>query len=513
MATLNGLIVREDTKYEDAYFSDVGNAELFVEHHADSVRYVHDLKQWLVWDGTRWLPDQLAVVMEHAQCTALTLRPWVGKACWGWQKPEQSIAFRWARDSLSVSRLQAMLKLAQSNPLLAITSKDLDTHPYLLPCNNGTLDLLTFQLREPDPKDYMTKSTRLNYYPDAKLSKISLDFIDQITCQDKDLAEYLQKILGYTLTGDASRRLVFFLHGQSGRNGKSTFLEQVRCVLGDFAQVVPMQTLEKQQFSRGGSAASPDIAKLIGARFVTASESESDMKLSAAKIKELVGNDTITARALYKEGVDFKPQYKIFLATNFRPNIPARDSAVWDRLRLIPFDYVVDIDNIDPMLGDFLAENAVGWLTWMVGGLRLLDLRGLLTPTRVEEASQNYRQDMDTFSDFIDWLRDYDDEIEETNKALLANQEQPKVGIDYGLGAMHKLYLDQAKLNGWESLDVRSFSERMIDRGFKKTTNNPRRWIWPTDRVAKPRYTLGHWMRIAAEQGFDTDTPGDTECK
>ena len=267
-------------------------------------------------------------------------------------------------------------------------------------------------------------------------------------------------------------------------------LEQIRCVLGDFAAVVPMAALEKQRFSKGIGASSPEIASLKGARFVTASESESDMHLSAAKIKELVGNEVIYARQLYKNGIEFKPQFKLFLATNFRPNIPARDQAVWHRLRLIPFNYVIPEQEINPDLSEELAANAAGWLSCMAGGLYLLDRDGLEEPRVVSEASQNYRNDMDTFSDFIDWLREEDEECEANRNA---------VPIDYGRGALHKLYQEQAKLNSWEMLDAKAFSERMLDRDFTKTKKHPRQWLWPQDRIAKPRYTLGELSRMAAK--------------
>ena len=142
----------------------------------------------------------------------------------GWTGDEVEAGYRWARQSLNTNRLVAMLKAAQSDGAIAITSDQLDTHPYLLPCANGTLNLKTFELQAADPADYMTKSTRIAYDPDATLSATSRVFLETITCGDEDLELYLQKILGYSLTGDVSRRLVFFLHGPGGRNGKSTLL-------------------------------------------------------------------------------------------------------------------------------------------------------------------------------------------------------------------------------------------------------------------------------------------------
>lgn len=478
-------------QYLPSWMTDTGNGWRFVNRCGHVVRYVHDWGQWLVWDGTRWDPDAVDLVMELAKATAMEIYAEVaeGGRTGGWTGDEVEAGYRWARQSLNTNRLVAMLKAAQSDEAVAITSDQLDTRPHLLPCANGTLNLKTFELQPANPADYMTKSTGIDFDPNATLSPTSKAFLETITCGDEDLELYLQKILGYSLTGDTSRRLVFFLHGPGGRNGKSTLLEQVRCVLGDFAAVMPMAALEKPRFSKGIGASSPEIAALKGARFVTASESESDMHLSAAKIKELVGNEVIYARQLYKQGIQFKPQFKLFLATNFRPNIPARDHAVWHRLRLIPFNYVIPEHEINPDLAEELAANASGWLSWIAAGLYLLNRDGLEEPAVVSEASQNYRSDMDTFSDFIDWLREEDEEGE-------ANPNTTPV--DYGLAALHKTYQEQAKLNGWETLDAKAFSERMLDRGFTKTKKHPRQWVWPQDRSARPRYTIGQLRALAA---------------
>jgi putative DNA primase/helicase len=255
--------------------TDTGNGWRFVTRCGHVVLYVHDWGQWLVWDGTRWDPDAMDLVMELAKATAMEIYSEVaeGGRSGGWSGDEVEAGYRWARQSLNTNRLVAMLKAAQSDGAIAITSDQLDTHPYLLPCANGTLNLKTFELQAADPADYMTKSTRIAYDPDATRSATSRVFLETITCGDEDLELYLQKILGYSLTGDVSRRLVFFFHGPGGRNGKSTLLEQVRWVLGDFAAVVPMAALEKQRFSKGIGASSPEIASLKDARFVTASES------------------------------------------------------------------------------------------------------------------------------------------------------------------------------------------------------------------------------------------------
>ena len=469
-------------QFHPSLLTDTGNGVRFVGDHGDIARYVHSGPggEWIIWDGQRWKPDATKQAMELAKETAVAMYRLVAENP-QWSAQAQDDALRWARQSLHTTKLVAMLKAAQSDPAVAITPDVLDTHIYLLPCANGTLDLRTLKLREPDPADYMTKTTGIDFDPDAILSKVSSDFLSTITCGDEDLEMYIQKILGYTLTGDTSRRLVWFLHGPGGRNGKSTLLEQVRYVLGDVAQVVPVAALEKQKFSKGGGATSSEIANLKGARFVTASESEQDMHLSAAKIKELAGNETIYARQLYLAGMTFAPQFKLFLATNYRPNIPARDSAVWHRLRLIPFNHVIPADEVDTTLGDTLKEDAVAWLGWMASGLLMIRLDGLDEPQAVLNASQNYREDMDTFGEFVEQLRQRD-------------EDAVSYPLDYGLSAMFLLYQNMAAVSGWEKLDSRAFNERMHEYGFTKTVRHPRRWEWPADRHQRPKFTIGDYL-------------------
>ena len=488
--------------FSDATLTDTGNALRLVERHGEMVRYVPDRGQgeWLMWDGTRWRPDVLGEVTELAKETAesIYLEVHEGLLYHGWTPDEADVGYRWARQSLNAHKLTAMLKTAQTVPAVALEAKRLDTHDWLLPCTNVTLDLRTFELRPADPADYMTKSTGIGYDKDAHLSPVSEQFLEDITCGDEDLEEYLQKILGYTTTGDTSRRLVFFLHGPEGRNGKSTFLEQVRYILGDFAKLVPMETLEKQARSRGGGAATPDITALRGARFVTASETESDMQLSAARFKNLAGNEYVYERGLYSKAGEYKPNIQMYLATNYRPNIPARDSSVWDRLRIIPFNYRADEKQVDTELPEKLRADAVAWLTWMVAGLYLISTDGLTDPQAVRDASQNYRKDMDTFGDFLLWLPEYVEDIKSSYTA---------VPFSYELGATHKLYAEQAKLNGWEQLDVKRFSELMVNAGYTKTSNYPKRWKLRLGVTAQPHYkTIGELQALASGYVEDDGT-------
>jgi len=192
------------TTFEPASLTDTGNGQGFVAQFHEAVRYVHGWRQWIVWDGTRWKPDAIELAMELAKITARSIYQEIaeGAQSYGWTPDECKAAATWARQSLN-THARGHVESRPVRPAVAITPDMLDTHIYLLPCTNGTLDLRTFELREADPADYMTKSTGIAFDPGARLSPASEAFLTQITCGDEDLSEYIQKALGYALTGDA----------------------------------------------------------------------------------------------------------------------------------------------------------------------------------------------------------------------------------------------------------------------------------------------------------------------
>jgi putative DNA primase/helicase len=221
----------------------------------------------------------------------------------------------------------------------------------------------------------------------------------------QDLVTYMHRALGMSLSGNVSARQVFFCHG-GGDNGKSVSLKTILHIAGDYGQRMQSSTLEAATFAKGGGGASDDIASLKGVRFACISEIEDGTRLASALLKDLTGDEKLTARHLYKSQFTFQPELHCWVAANHKPIVPADDQAVWNRLRLIPFDAVISESDKDPELGDKLKDEAPGILATLVRGCLEWQQDGLTTPKAVLEASASYRDEQDTFKDFLDYIAD-----------------------------------------------------------------------------------------------------------
>ncbi len=223
-----------------------------------------------------------------------------------------------------------MIALAESEPVIAVAPTMLDADPWALTVENGTLDLRSGQLRSHRPEDLITKLAPVVYDPEAEAPAWQA-FIKHIMNGDGDMCAYLQRLSGYSMTGETSEQTMFVPFG-AGANGKSTKLNTIRGVLGDYAKDTPPETLLAKRIP----GASNDLARLQGARFVTAMETEAGNQLAEARVKQLTGGDPITARFLYGEYFEYVPQFKLFMATNHRPRIQGTDNGIWRRIHLIP---------------------------------------------------------------------------------------------------------------------------------------------------------------------------------
>jgi putative DNA primase/helicase len=267
-------------------------------------------------------------------------------------------AGRWRLTSADrgiAASLRAMVDLARSEPGIHVSPDDLDRDPWRLNVLNGTLDLRTGELEPQDPDDLITKLAPVEYDPEAKCVTW-LGFLDRIMDGNQDLIDFLQRAAGYSLTGETTERVLFVLHGV-GRNGKTTLLESLQAVLGEYAKVMAAEML----MARKNDGGIPnDVAALKGARLVTASEAEEGTRLGEAKVKQLTGGDTITARFLYGEFFSFRSEFKIWLATNHKPDVRGTDKAIWDRLPVVPFSVRIPDEEVDARLPQKLLD-AVAW--------------------------------------------------------------------------------------------------------------------------------------------------------
>ena len=378
---------------DDFPLSETGDAEYFATHYGDRVRYDHTLKSWLVLGEHHWSRDDRAMV-EELLIDSMRRRQRDATAI-GDSDRRQTHA-KWTFGGESRRRQENALKIARGLSALKVSCEDWDTDPFLLGVPNGVVDLRTGVLRDGRPDDRITMVTRTLFGPNATCTLWD-ETVSQIFDGDTSLVGYLQRALGYSLTGNCREECLFFNWGQ-GRNGKGTIMNTVAWVLGDYADDVPFSTLELHPYR---NAATNDLRKLFRKRYVTASESGETTRLNEARIKALTGRDPVTARFLHQEFVTFEPDAKFWLATNDRPEVRDTSEGFWSRIHLIPYTQTFS-GKENRTLKDRLREEGPGILAWLVRGCQQWQERGLDPPEVVREATNDYRTDSDTVAPFLD---------------------------------------------------------------------------------------------------------------
>lgn len=372
--------------------TDLGNAKRFVQQHKDAVRYCKAWERWLIWDGMRWARDEKDAIYRQAEATASLL--------WGEfkhvkDKRKRDELYRHAQRTESVQGLRAMLDLASKQPGIAMTPDQFDANPWLLNTQKGVLDLRTGKVRLALRGDYLTRCVSTYYDPEATCPRW-LEFLKRITNGDNELERFLQRAVGYTLTGSASEQVLLICYG-GGANGKSTFLNTITDLLGeDYASPLPPDTLLK----RGGRMTN-DLAGIQGKRMVTAIEVEQGQYLAENLVKQLTGEDPLQVRFLYQEFFTMRMSAKLYMAVNDKPRIAGRDPGIWRRVRLIPFTVTIPPEEQDRELREKLKKEFPGILRWAVEGCTEWRRCGLGQPPVVEAATQVYREEMDSIGRFV----------------------------------------------------------------------------------------------------------------
>lgn len=374
--------------------SDDGNALLFVEQHGDLLRYATDTKVWHAWDGQRWIPKAETIALHLARHTSRSLVDFAKEL--ETDSGDKQAALRHAASSLSAGRIEAMPRLAKSDPRVAIRGGEFDTDPWLLNTPSGTVDLRTGESYEHRRTDYLAKITGTGYDSNA-----SADYWRQWVLWAmggrEDLAEFLQRAVGYAITGDTSEQVFFLLHGK-GANGKTTFLTVMELILGDYAYHAEPDLLTPKD-----GAHPTGVADLHGRRFVVASETREGKKLDERTVKALTGQDTITARRLYQDFFEFRPTHKILFAVNHKPNITDDSHAMWRRVLLVPWDMTVEAHlQVKDLAERIVRHEGPGILAWAVEGAMKWRESGLMVPDSVRIKTSEYRSGEDSIGEFIE---------------------------------------------------------------------------------------------------------------
>jgi putative DNA primase/helicase len=312
---------------------------------------------------------------------------------------DESKAFiKYATGYHSRRRRESLLSDARSISPKSLNAFDCDR--LLLNLQNGTFDLRNMTLQKHSATDYITKIAKAKYASDTICERWEL-FIREIMCGDMNTAHFLQKAMGYCLSGDTSLECLFILYGSTTRNGKSTLTETIAHILGEYARTAQPQSLTRRPSD--GGVASPDIARLKGARLINVPEPEKAMELNTALIKQFTGGDTYTARYLNENPVEFRPEGKIFINTNHLPNTADNTMFTSGRVKLIPFDRHFTDEEQDTELKKLFRRqsNMSGILNWLIAGYKLLLDEGLSLPARVKTAIDEYRLATDGLGAFV----------------------------------------------------------------------------------------------------------------
>ena len=391
-------VYRVKPERNEAYpWTDLGDSKLFAHCYRGRIRYVPERKCWYVYQDGIWVEDMGGLkVMALCKEFANALRQY-SKTIADVNTKEIYVAHckKWQRRS----GRDTILKDAYD--LCPASINDFDSNQYILNCRNGTLHLDTMVFTEHRSEDMLTKMCPVNYDPHAKCERFER-FISEIMSGDVEKAKYLQKALGYALSGMTHYECMFIFWGATTRNGKSTLSETVRSVLGTYGCSAKPETLGLNKYSSGQSP-SEDLARLTGMRYVTIPEPDKGLVFDAGLVKSLTGNNTITVRRLYENSFDYTPKFKLFLDCNHLPMV--NDMTLFEsrRLMIIPFERHFSPEEQDRSLKAYFAqpENQAGILNWLIEGYHLLVEEGLDPPESVLAATGIYQEDSDQITQFV----------------------------------------------------------------------------------------------------------------
>ena len=413
--------------------TDTDNAQRFANRFGTKALYTPG-RGWLAFDGKRWRPDDVGRMIELAKATARLI---AAESAYLQNDTARAERSSFAKQSLSKGSLDRMIELAKS--LLAVDDARLDANPWLLNVENGTIDLKTGRRDRHDPRDLLTKIAPIKANQRAKCPEFK-KFLKRISGDDSRLVQFIQKAVGYSLTGITTEQVLFFVYGKSGSNGKSTLVNLIRDMLGDYGLHTPTETLLVKQYD---NAIPADLARLDGARMVTAIEANFNRHLDEARIKSMTGGEPITARFMRQNYFQFLPVLKLWLVANDQPRVRGTDEAFWRRVRVIPLTIKIPEAERDPDLPNKLRNEWPGILAWAVRGCLKWQSSSLETPGVVERATKGWRKEMDHLKRFV------------------SEQVDIAPGIKVGASQLFDRYGHWCVQQGEQSLKVQDFKHRL----------------------------------------------------
>ncbi len=424
--------------YEVKYSStDIGVSKIFFDCFRDKIVYATEPKSWFIYNGKYWVKDN-----GHLYLMELMKVFCIAYVRYSSYFDDQALE-RYTKGIDRRIKRESLLKDATSILPKSITM--FDSHKLLFNCKNGTYNLETNKLQEYNPFDYITKMSNVNFDPDANCDRW-IQFISEIMQGDVENQKFLKKALGYALSGETNLECFFIFYGNTTRNGKSTACETISYLLGDYATHSQPKTLAKNR--KDGSAPTPDIARLKGARFVSMAEPEKGLEIDVSLVKQLTGGDKYTGRLLHENPIEFYPEFKIFINTNHLPRVSDDTIFTSGRVKILPFERHFILEEQDPHLKCKLKTDEMlsGILNWLINGYCLLKSEGLQTPPSVELATKEYQEESDLVGTFL------------TEKFV------ERKGSYMRTTTLYELYGDWCKTSGYHAFGEKNFRNEIKKR-------------------------------------------------
>lgn len=376
--------------------TETGNAHRLFDKFSGVIRYSYTRKKWLYWDGKVWRVDDSGQVKKLADIICEDIKH---EAMLEQDEHTQAEMLKWATRTASSKGKEAMVHECQHLEGIPVSQDALDSFTDFLNCQNGIINLRNGELLPHDSNFLMSKICICECAEPGAVPTRWLQFLDEVTAGNKSLQDYIQKCVGYSLSGSTREQCAYFLYGM-GNNGKSTFLDTIADMLGSYAANVQPETIMLQKAFSGG--ANSDIARLKSARFVTSEEPTEGVRLNEGLLKQLTGGSKVTCRFLYGDEFEYMPEFKIWIATNHKPIVRGTDLGIWRRLKLIPFEVNIPKDKVDKSLRYKLRKELPAILRWAVDGCIKWQQEGIAEPPVVVEAVQEYKQEMDLIAGFVE---------------------------------------------------------------------------------------------------------------
>lgn len=480
--------------------NDSGNAERLVHYHKDKLRYLVKRNKWIAWDGMRWSMeggDLRALLLAKETVRSMATEPALISSA-----ESDAAIFKFIAKSSSASARAAMVKLAAAEPGMTISTDELDANPWTINMPGGLVDLRTGEVRPAVPSDFVTKiaaAARRGAHAQGRacgswreLAPTWARFLEDVTCGDAEFEGYLQRAVGYTLTGSTQEHCLFFLHGVgnsgNGANGKSTFLDTIMLAMGEYARVGSSDLL----LAKRDGVHPTDRASIAGARMVVCPEVDEGRTWDESLVKQLTGDARISARGMREDFWDYTPTYKFWVTGNHKPVVRGTDHGIWRRIRLLPFLAVFRPG--DKTMLSRLGAELDGVMAWAIEGAREWSSTGLGEPARVRGATEAYRESQDVVGQFLAeyTVRDEAGRVKRSD--------------------MRRAYEHWCEANGCKPVGAKRLIADLEARGIGRTggvRQGAPRWIWSTSFRTPSTLPDAGWagIRIKSETELGMDIP------